>query len=91
MIFLKRFGVVPAKAVKLIERYDASTVYESIKYLAANVLEGGRNDVSNPAGLIIYSLENASPIPATFTTFVNGRMLKRLRTIKANRTEAGSK
>ena len=39
---------------------------ETVEYLASQVIEGRRKSIDNPAGLIIYSLENALPVPATF-------------------------
>jgi hypothetical protein len=63
---LKTYGVLPAKALKLVSAFGAEAVSETVEYLAAQVIEGKRKTVDNPAGLIIYSLENALPVPASF-------------------------
>ena len=63
---LKDFGVLPAKALKLVAAFGAEAVSETVEYLAAQVIEGKRKSIENPAGLIIYSLENSLPIPASF-------------------------
>lgn len=63
---LRSFGVLPAKALKLVATFGAEAVLETVEYLAAQVIEGKRKTVDNPAGLIIYSLENALPVPSSF-------------------------
>ena len=63
---LKRYGVLPAKAEKLVVSFGAESVVETVEYLAAQVIEGRRSNINNPAGLIIYSLENSLPVPASF-------------------------
>ncbi len=65
---LKQYGVLPAKASSLVVTYGASTVIDTVEALAASALGGGRKHVSNPAGLIIYSLENGMPVPAGFVS-----------------------
>lgn len=63
---LKKYGVIPSKATKLVASFGAENVCETVEYLAQKVIEGGRRNVENPAGLIIYSLENSLPVPSTF-------------------------
>ena len=63
---LKRYGVIPAKAMKLVTEYGVEVVSDTVEYLASQVIQGKRKTIDNPAGLIIYSLENALPLPATF-------------------------
>ena len=63
---LKEHGVIPAKAVKLVANLGSEVVCETVEYLAQEVIESGRKNVGNPAGLIIYSLENSLPVPASF-------------------------
>lgn len=70
---LKRYGVLESKALRLVATFGNDTVLETVEYLAAQVLEGKRKNIENPAGLIIYSLENALPVPATF---MSSRRLK---------------
>ena len=66
MELLKHYGVIPAKASKLVLAFGADAVIETVEYLAAQVMDGKRKAVDNPAGLIVYSLENALPVPASF-------------------------
>ncbi len=63
---LKGYGVVPLKANKLVANFGAEVVCETVEYLAGQVIQGRRKNVDNPAGLIIYSLENSLPVPAGF-------------------------
>ena len=63
---LKGYGVVPLKANKLVANFGAEVVCETVEYLAGQVIQGRRKNVTNPAGLIIYSLENSLPVPAGF-------------------------
>ena len=63
---LKGYGVIPAKAIRLVAGYGVEVVSDTVEYLASQVIQGKRKGVDNPAGLIIYSLENALPVPATF-------------------------
>ena len=46
--------------------FGAEVVCETVEYLADQVFQGRRKNVDNPAGLIIYSLENSLPVPAGF-------------------------
>ena len=63
---LKEHGVVPLRANKLVADFGAEVVCETVEYLADQVFQGKRRKVDNPAGLIIYSLENSLPVPAGF-------------------------
>lgn len=63
---LRQRGVLPAKANKLIISYGYEAVSETVEYLTAQVIERRGKSTDNPAGLIIYSLENALPVPAAF-------------------------
>jgi hypothetical protein len=63
---LKEHGVIPSKASKLVASFGPEVVCETVEYLSEKVIEGGRKNVENPAGLIIYSLENSLPVPASF-------------------------
>lgn len=63
---LKSQGVLPAKALKLVGAFGADAVIETVEYLLAQADRGSRKTIENPAGLIIYSLENALPVPASF-------------------------
>ena len=67
---LQEAGVLPAKAKQLVERCGADTVIDTVEYLANQISAGKRGTIENPAGLIIYSLENGLPVPVHFA---NGR------------------
>jgi hypothetical protein len=83
---LLRHGVLPAKAKSLVERFKAEVVLDTVDYLEAQMQHGKRNAVENPAGLIIYSIENALPLPAGF---VSARRRKALQQT-AERTRASA-
>lgn len=86
---LKGYGVMPAKASKLVAGYGVEVVSDTVEYLASQVIQGKRKSVDNPAGLIIYSLENALPVPASFMSsrkrkaVEEGQAQKRLRDKRA--------
>lgn len=63
---LKKHGILPAKCSKLVERFGADLVCDTVEYLESQMSSGKRNSVENPAGLIIYSLEKELPVPAGF-------------------------
>lgn len=63
---LKKHGILPAKAVTLVERFGTDLVCDTVEYLESQMSSGKRNNVGNPAGLIIYSLEKELPVPAGF-------------------------
>ena len=63
---LKEFGVLPSKAESLVGQFGVENVVDTVEYLSATALGGKRKSVENPAGLIIYSLENKLPVPASF-------------------------
>ena len=65
---LKTHGVLPAKAAKLVRTFGAEIVSETVEYLDSQVINAKRKKVANPAGLIIYSIENALPVPASFVS-----------------------
>ncbi len=65
---LKEHGVLPLRANKLVASFGAKVVCETVEYLAAQAVQSKRKSVDNPAGLIIYSLENALPVPAGFVS-----------------------
>jgi len=63
-------GVLPAKAKTLVQQYDADLMLDQIEYASAQIAadQRGRGRIENPAGFIIYSIENALPVPASFQT-----------------------
>jgi hypothetical protein len=66
LALLKKHGIVPAKARQLFDRYGADTVMDTVEFLEFQISSGKRGKVENPAGLIIYSLENEFPVPVGF-------------------------
>jgi hypothetical protein len=79
---LKAHGVLPAKALKLVASYGAEVVLETVEYLASQVTRGSRKSIENPAGLIIYSLENSLPVPASFMSSRKRKVAEELQTRK---------
>lgn len=73
---LKQYGVLPGKAQKLVEAFGRESVIDTVEYLAAQVISNKRKSVDNPAGLIIYSLENALPVPAGFISSRKSRAIE---------------
>ena len=63
---LKEFGVLPSKAEDLVAQFGVDSVLDTVDYLSATAFGGKRKSIENPAGLLIYSLENKLPVPATF-------------------------
>ena len=68
LAMLRRHGVLPAKANQLIERFSAEIVIDTIEFLESQMQNSKRGTVENPAGLIVYSIENGLPVPAGFMT-----------------------
>jgi hypothetical protein len=84
---LKTYGVVPVKAEKLVMSFGSDVVVDTVEYLAAQVIEGSRKNIDNPAGLIIYSLENSLPVPASFMSSRRRKALEELRERKRLKQE----
>jgi hypothetical protein len=63
---LERHGILPAKAGQLVQRFGSDSVMDTVEYLEGQMTSGKRRNIENPAGLIIYSLENGLPVPAGF-------------------------
>jgi hypothetical protein len=60
-------GVLPAKARPLAARIQLEKVLDTVDYVMS-LAQGRRNRVDNPAGLIIYYLENDLSVPPTFVS-----------------------
>jgi hypothetical protein len=58
-------GVLPSKARPLAARIQLEKVLDTVDYVMS-LAQGRRNRVENPAGLIIYYLENDLSIPPAF-------------------------
>jgi hypothetical protein len=61
-------GITPAKAMNLVSRCDPETVIDQIEYVASQTATDRRGRIENPAGLLIYTIENNLPLPANFVT-----------------------
>lgn len=68
---LKQNGVLVTKAERLVQQYPAGLITDTVEYLSAQMSTGMRKNVENPAGLIIYSLENGVSIPTNFLSSRN--------------------
>jgi hypothetical protein len=63
---LKKHGVLPSKCANLVARFGPDRVCDTVEFLESQMLSGARKGVENPAGFIIYSLENEVPVPDAF-------------------------
>jgi hypothetical protein len=63
---LKKHGVMPTKCANLVARFGPDRVCDTVEYLESQMASGTRRGVENPAGFIIYSLENEVPVPQAF-------------------------
>ena len=73
---LQAHGVLPAKAQQLIKMHGAEKVLDCVEYLETKLNGPGRSGIDNPAGLIIYSIENDLPIPAAFVSQRRAKQLQ---------------
>ncbi len=65
---LLKHGIAPVKANQLVKNFGAAGVLGTIEYLEAQLRGPKKRTIDNPAGLIIYSIENNLPIPASFVS-----------------------
>jgi len=81
---LLEHGILPAKAKMLVQQYDPEQIVDQVEYAQTQIFSGshGRQKIDNPAGFIIYNIENGLPVPATFLTT---RKRKELDTIREQR------
>lgn len=66
-------GISPAKAAALASQHDPAAILDQIEYGAFLIARDKRKKFDNPAGFIIYTVENEVPVP---TSFVTSRRLK---------------
>jgi Replication initiator protein A len=64
---LVEHGVLPDRAQLLVHTYGADRVLDIVEYQEAQ-MTSKRRSIDNPAGLLVYSLENNLPIPLSFIT-----------------------
>jgi hypothetical protein len=62
---LAAHGIGQERGRVLVESHGAERVLDTVEHVEAQ-LQKQRNRIDNPAGFIIYSLENDLPIPASF-------------------------
>ena len=61
-------GILPAKAQSLAQTNDPEKIVDQIEYAESLLANDRRGKIDNPAGFIIYSIENNIPIPSQFVT-----------------------
>ena len=61
-------GVGLAKANGLIRMYKPETIIDQVEYSEFLISRDKRGKIENPAGFIIYSIENSVPVPTSFVT-----------------------
>ena len=61
-------GISPAKADSLARLYDPEMIIDQIEYIEYLVSRDRSQRIDNPAGLIIYTIENRVPVPTGFAT-----------------------
>lgn len=65
---LSQRGISPGKANSLARKYEPETIIDKIEYSEFLVSRDKRGKIENPAGLIIYAIENSVPVPTNFVT-----------------------
>jgi hypothetical protein len=61
-------GISPAKAAALVRQHDPQTILHQIEYAEFLISRDRRQKLDNPAGFIIYTIENQVPVPTSFVT-----------------------
>jgi hypothetical protein len=85
---LMKHGILPARAKQLIDRHGADTVADTVEYLETQMGKGKRNGIENPAGFIIYSLDNGLPVPVGFMTTRRREALRKASELQRQKMEA---
>ena len=70
---LTAYGVSQSKAQSLLELASPASILEQIEYASHLMARNRRGKFENPAGFIIYSIENSVPIPHEFAALRNAR------------------
>jgi hypothetical protein len=68
-------GITPTKATALLERYTAQMLLDQSEYAEFLISHDKRRKIQNPAGFLIYIVENEVPIPNDFVTTRKQRQL----------------
>ena len=61
-------GIAPAKANTLARLYDPETILDQLEYAESLIAANRRRKIDNPAGFLIYTIENQVPVPTSFVT-----------------------
>jgi len=61
-------GITPAKASSLVRQHEPETLVDQIEYAEFLISRDKRREFDNPAGFIIYTIENQVPVPTSFVT-----------------------
>ncbi len=61
-------GISPAKANALARFYDAEAILDQVEYAEYLISRDHRGKIDNPAGFLIYTIENQVPVPTKFVT-----------------------
>jgi hypothetical protein len=65
---LSERGISPAKAAVLVRQYDPKEILDQVEYAEFLISRDKRRKIDNPAGFIIYAIENRVPVPTSFVT-----------------------
>ena len=68
-------GITPAKATALLDRFSAQMILDQAEYAEFLIVNDKRRKIQNPAGFVIYTIENEVPIPSDFITTRKQRQL----------------
>lgn len=66
---LQARGISRTKAVELAEKFSAETILDQLEYAEHVLAHDRRGKLDNPAGFIIYAIEQQLPIPPGFMTW----------------------
>jgi hypothetical protein len=80
-------GVSPIKANALVRRHQPDVLMDQVEYSEFLISRDKRGKIENPAGFIIYAIENGVPVP---TNFVTSRRLRERQNQVSSETEAVS-
>lgn len=61
-------GISPVKASSLVRKYNPEGILDQIEYSEFLIRRDRRGKIQNPAGFIIYTIENEVPVPTEFVT-----------------------
>jgi hypothetical protein len=70
---LQQLGVSLMKSREILAKHDADEVLDYLEYIKAKVINDRRGRIDNPAGLLIYSLDQGLPIPSSYVTLSQRR------------------